>query len=367
MKNILIIEDNADIRNDLKTILEMEGYDVSEASNGTSGFAAATSDVRPDLVICDIMMPGMDGYEVLGELRKIPEMAEIPFIFLTALGDRASHRKGMQEGADDYISKPFTSDEILKAIHSRLDRKDQYFRNLQGKIDSLKNSILYKIPRELLVPINGIIGIADILIEDIEKIETNRVQDLGLLIRNHARGLRDRIHAFLLFHSMENWSRNADLKEVIQVANTEFGRDAVREIAYRVANQYSRESDLVMNLTEMSIPVAKEHLERIIKELLDNAFRHTPAGRKVYVSLSRSEGNGMELSISDEGSGLSSVELDQLNEMIHSETPQDNPYSLSGLGLRLIFGLWNIYGGTVQLEQSESGGLKVRLYRESAA
>lgn len=119
MKKVLLIEDNADIRENTGEILSLAGYDVITAENGKVGVHLA-QDQNPDLIICDIMMPELDGYGVLHILSKTDETARIPFIFLTAKTEKADIRKGMELGADDYLTKPFSDTELLNAIGTRL-------------------------------------------------------------------------------------------------------------------------------------------------------------------------------------------------------------------------------------------------------
>jgi CRP-like cAMP-binding protein len=119
MKTILLIEDNQDIRENTAEILELANYKVITAENGKEGVNMAMSE-KPDLIICDIMMPVLDGYGVLHLLSKNEDLASIPFIFMTAKSDRSDFRKGMEMGADDYITKPFDDIELLNAIEARL-------------------------------------------------------------------------------------------------------------------------------------------------------------------------------------------------------------------------------------------------------
>ncbi len=121
MKKILLIEDNLEIRENTAEILELANYDVLTAENGKVGVALAKKEL-PDIIICDIMMPEMDGYGVIHILSKTPETAHIPFVFLTAKADKTDIRKGMALGADDYITKPFEETELLNAIEVRLNK-----------------------------------------------------------------------------------------------------------------------------------------------------------------------------------------------------------------------------------------------------
>ncbi len=134
-KKILLIEDNADVRENTQEILELSGYKVISAENGRVGAALAQTEL-PDLIICDIMMPELDGYGVLHLLGHSPETATIPFIFLTAKAEKSDMRKGMLLGADDYLTKPFDDVELLQAVEVRLHKNDllksKFSRNAEG-------------------------------------------------------------------------------------------------------------------------------------------------------------------------------------------------------------------------------------------
>src|SRR5215471_8474415 len=121
MKKILFIDDNNELRMNTAEILELANYEVFTAENGKAGVEAALRE-RPDLVICDIMMPVLDGYGVLHALQKNSSTMNTPFIFLTAKTEKSDLRKGMEAGADDYIMKPFTGTELLNAVEGRLKK-----------------------------------------------------------------------------------------------------------------------------------------------------------------------------------------------------------------------------------------------------
>jgi DNA-binding NarL/FixJ family response regulator len=122
MKTILIIEDQPDMRENIATILEMEGYALLTADDGKEGLAIAREE-KPDLILCDVMMPGLDGHGVLAALRDDRTVAGTPFIFLTAKGEKRDQRTGMNLGADDYLTKPVTATDLLAAVSARLDRE----------------------------------------------------------------------------------------------------------------------------------------------------------------------------------------------------------------------------------------------------
>jgi DNA-binding NarL/FixJ family response regulator len=136
MKKILVIEDEPEMRRNLTTILRLEKFVPIAATNGREGLQRAKEE-KPDLILCDVMMPELDGMGVLTALRKDPDMVHIPFIFLTAKGEKTDVRNGMNLGADDYLSKPVDKKDLLAAISSRFERAEQQWnKDFQPNFDS---------------------------------------------------------------------------------------------------------------------------------------------------------------------------------------------------------------------------------------
>jgi CheY-like chemotaxis protein len=135
--HILLIEDNADVAENISDILQLAHYQVSFAPDGKSGITLAQQ-AHPDLILCDIMMPGLDGYDVLQILNSDPETAHIPFIFLTAKAEKGDFRAGMNLGADDYITKPFEGAELLKVVAMRIKKNEQLRKS--SELPSMENA-----------------------------------------------------------------------------------------------------------------------------------------------------------------------------------------------------------------------------------
>ncbi|MEA5465696.1 response regulator [Leptothoe sp. PORK10 BA2] len=141
MTKILVIEDEMEIRSNLLELLVLEGYDVVGADNGVTGLLGAMEH-NPDLIICDVMMPELDGYDVLQALRQEPQTLTIPFIFLTALANKGDIRRGMVLGADDYLTKPFTRSDVLSAVETRLQKKaDAQSRINHAQLTTLQQEV----------------------------------------------------------------------------------------------------------------------------------------------------------------------------------------------------------------------------------
>jgi DNA-binding NarL/FixJ family response regulator len=131
MKKILIIEDQAPMRRNIALMLEMEGFEVFTAENGRHGVEKALA-TPPDLILCDVMMPELDGYGVVQALRAERATATTPFIFLTAKSDKSDVRIGMNFGADDYLTKPVIREDLLAAVHARFARAEAFEERIQA-------------------------------------------------------------------------------------------------------------------------------------------------------------------------------------------------------------------------------------------
>ena len=154
MYSILIIEDDPAYCSMMELILQMEGFDVHTASDGQSGLALLRAK-RPDLILCDIMMPEMDGHSVLETLKGDDRLVDIPFIFVTALGERENVRGGMSAGADDYLPKPFSADELLAAVTGRIRRHEviklKHVKSAFHEEKAFLNHTITKREREVLL------------------------------------------------------------------------------------------------------------------------------------------------------------------------------------------------------------------------
>ncbi len=161
MKKVLIIEDETSIRNNIMLMLKAEGYAASGGENGRVGLEMAQRD-PPDLVLCDVMMPEMDGFGVLEALRADPRLSAVPFIFLTALDDRPSMRRGMNLGADDYLPKPFTRNELMEAVNSRLKKYENLTQVLAAALVPKQEQLTQKFRDKL----SGREGVSDLVDQD---------------------------------------------------------------------------------------------------------------------------------------------------------------------------------------------------------
>lgn len=160
---ILVIDDEDLFREGICTVLTMEGYEAIAASNGKSGFELAQKRL-PDLILCDVNMPDMDGYETLTLLRSDMRTSTIPAILMTGvMKDYEQVRQGMNTGADDYIMKPFAIPDLLAAIQSRLLKQEKLVTKAESKLKLLRQNITHALPHEMRIPLTGLIGFSELL------------------------------------------------------------------------------------------------------------------------------------------------------------------------------------------------------------
>ena len=164
MKKVLVIDDTSEIRMIIDETLNMFGFFTLMAEDGETGIELARQQL-PDLIICDVNMPKLDGFGTLARLREDERTAGIPFMFLSGAIERPNVRRGMEMGADDYLTKPFTPSELLAAVNARLEKQAEIERKSEKKLDELRGKMTLALPHELRTPLNGIIGLAQILID----------------------------------------------------------------------------------------------------------------------------------------------------------------------------------------------------------
>ncbi len=190
MSRVLIIEDEKNIRETIKEILELNDYEIAIAENGLIGIAKALQ-FKPDLIVCDVMMPEMDGFETLKNIRAINEISNTPFVFLTAKTETRDFREGMNSGADDFLNKPFNTQELLKVIQLRITKSNQAkelfikeINNLKEEVENLQNSInklSFNNSHVLRAPLLKILGLINYIIEDSEEKSQMDLNALSML------------------------------------------------------------------------------------------------------------------------------------------------------------------------------------------
>ncbi|MDC1069013.1 response regulator, partial [Candidatus Kapabacteria bacterium] len=207
MKKILVIDDAEFILDSTSTLLSFEGYEVVTANDGLEGVAAAKEHL-PDLILCDISMPNLDGYGVIDQVRALESTSSIPFIFLTAFTEKENMRKGMEKGADDFLVKPYTRDELLAAIDTQWKKYSLVEQKIQKKVEEVGKNLNYALPHEFRTVINQVKGSAKILSNDFDAFTKEDVGELTDDILTSCDRLLKITENFLIYVKIESYVNN---------------------------------------------------------------------------------------------------------------------------------------------------------------
>jgi two-component system sensor histidine kinase/response regulator len=347
MNKILVIEDEEAVRANLVELLDAEGFQVLSAADGQAGVSLAREHL-PDIILCDIMMPGLDGYGVLEALRQDPATATLPFVFLSARADRSDMRQGMNLGADDYLTKPFTREELLQALSTRLVKQAVLTHKVQARLDELRSSIALALPHEMRTPLTSILGYAEILAEDCTSMPPAEIRGMALSIQTSAQRLHSLILNFLLYEELEISARDPAYARAFLGEDVCSVRSLVEALAPRLAQSSHREGDLKLELEEGIVDMAVQHVQKIIEELLSNAFKFSPPGTPVVVS-GHLQGESYTLSIQDHGRGMTARQIAEVGAYLQFERNRHEQQG-SGLGLTITKRLVELKGGQLQIE-----------------
>jgi len=345
-RKVLVVEDDASIRHSLLDLLEAEDFDVAEAENGFMGLQRAR-EFMPDLIICDIMMPDLDGYGVLEQLQKDSLTAVIPFIFLTAKADRADQRRGMGLGADDYLTKPFTRQDILEAIETRLAKRHELDKRHEDELTALRESIALALPHELRTPLSGIKTGSSVIVETGESMAIDEIKNVADIIYQSAERLERLIVNYLTYAEFEVTVRDPNRIELLRARVSPSARLVIGQEARRTAERQLRSADLQLDLQDAPLHIADLHLMKLIEELVSNAFKFSRPGTPVRVS-SVVDGKIYRLTIADQGRGMTAEQIVKLGAYMQFERKLHEQQG-SGLGFTIAQRIAEIYGGSLNL------------------
>jgi len=351
MKKILVIDDEEWLREMVHMALREKGFDVVEAENGAVGIEVARREL-PDLILCDVNMEKVDGYLALAALRNEPTTAAIPFILMTGLADNAGMRHGMELGADDYLPKPFAIEALYAAVDARLKKAQALRQHAEKKLTDLRDNLSMMLPHELRTPLNGIVAYGQMLAADAATLSPAEITDMGQVIYESGRRLERLVENFLIYAQIELLGAEPQKIAVLREKQTTFPARLIEERARAKAEEAKRADDLVLELTELPVPISEDYLAKIVEELVQNAFKFSEAGRPVRVALSALP-NGVALSVSDRGRGFSTEHITKVGAYMQFDRKMQEQQGL-GLGLTIAKRLTELHGGTLTI-QSERG------------
>lgn len=344
MKKILVIDDESDILDLVAGAVETQGWQALAATTGEEGLAIARAQ-SPDLVLCDIQLPGINGYEVLKQIRTHPSTTTTPFVFLSGIVDRAYVRQGMELGADDYIEKPFTVPELIRAFEARFNKQAELLKKAEQRFNELRTNLTLALPHELVTPLNSIIGFASLLVDS--STPKSEVQECARHIQEAADRLQRLIGNFLFYAQLELISTDPARAAAFRSDQCPLAHETISRTARKVAAERGRDKDLQLEVVEGTAPISCPNLERLLREIVDNAFKFSDRGTPILVKVN-STNPQFELIVKDHGRGMTTEQIRDIAPHMQFERKMYEQQG-TGLGLAIVKKISDLYGGTLQI------------------
>jgi signal transduction histidine kinase len=301
----------------------------------------------------------MDGYEVIKKLRSEEITATTPFIFLTAKGTVEDIREGMLSGADDYIPKPFTIDQLLSAVNTRLKRIESIKEEVEGTIKNLTRKMGLPFVSGINELMKAIVGFSEMISSGYMDMEKHEIADLANLILSAGMKLKKTVSKTLNFYRLEALEVNKEELEELKQAVVENVEDIIEYSARNISINNRRDNDLELTIVPAKIKMPVDILEMILEELVENAVKYSvrKTGIKIDCAV---EKDSYRISIQDEGTGISDKQIKRIGAFVKYE---DRVESNSGLGI----GLHNakkateLFDGTFSIDSEINKGTTVTI------
>lgn len=346
MATIVIVEDNAELREMAAGYLRTQGFVVETAPDGLHGLVKI-SRVVPDLIVSDISMPGMDGFELRRRLNELPGLASIPFLFMSAHHERERIREGMRLGADDYLTKPFTISDLLEAVKSRLSRYEQAVHHEAEQLQRMSESLQLIFPHEITTPISQIMAISQILPEmeseeqaeylDMMQVAAERLNRLTLAFRDVTS---------LTMHQSDG---SYGLADALPESQDQTSR--IHTWIQAVTRDLDAEHRVQASVAPITSKIQPVLLERVIVELLRNAIMYSSGD--VIVAIARAA-DGISVTVEDHGEGFDPTEAGNVVPFVQVDRRHREQQGL-GLGLFLTRRIAERYNGSLHIDSSAAG------------
>lgn len=356
MKKILIIEDELNIRENFVEMLKLYNFEVIEANNGKEGINAALFE-KPDVIICDIKMPKMDGYEVLHYIRQNESIGNTPFIFLTARVEKEDFRKGMNLGADDYLTKPCSSKELLDAIYARIERTGKIKQEIQDQMDHFVQELNNVSSHEFRTPLTSILGFTQIIKSYLQDLDKNEILKITENIEQSGIRLQKTIENIILYQSIVK--NESGEQTISNTTGTPIEERVVNNWIRDIVSKYKRESDMFIKIESTRLMVQIEDLKKILKEIIDNAFKFSENGEVIKI-IGEVSGKNYKIEVYNEGYGFKTNNLNKIGAFVQFDRSIYQQQG-SGLGLFLAKKLAERNHGRFKVESTEGKYAKINI------
>ncbi|MGD8625307.1 MAG: response regulator [Anaerolineae bacterium] len=353
---ILVVEDEPHILDIVTYFLESDGYRVIQAQGGQTGLTLV-AEHSPDLIISDVNMPGMDGFVFCEHVRANPQFSHIPFIFLTARGERADMRRGMALGADDYVIKPFEPEDLLSAVNVRLTRVAETQAAIHQAGADLQDQIIRTLTHEFRTPLALVMGYTELLENNDEEMDPHEFSRVLEGLHTGSSRLMALVEDFLLLSKLQAGviAREVEHNPIEPIPPDPVVRLVVQEAEAQAA---ARKVSLITDCQASGIRLAiiEGHLADIVRRLLDNAIKFSKRqGGTVRVSTQVKDEEWV-LTIADRGVGIRREALASIFEAFRQVDRARLEQQGAGVGLTIVRGLVQVHGGRIDVQSTLGEG-----------
>jgi CheY-like chemotaxis protein/anti-sigma regulatory factor (Ser/Thr protein kinase) len=351
---ILLVDDELNLRETISEVLIYQDYSVKSACNGQEALDLLEY-WTPDLIICDIMMPVMDGSTLLEIIKDINSLNTIPFIFLTAKKESNLMRKCLLEGADDYIAKPFKIKELISIIESKLERFEK-IKNYHSNLYLGQKKVFL---HEINTPLNGILGPIELLIENQEKLEKLEKKEISAFfesIKLSGERLNRTLQNIILYQNLKNNSVEFNDNSSSEILSSFL---KTKEKIFKIHEDQARR--ISFEIDKATIKISEEHLQYIFFELIDNALKFSSNEKIIIVTGKQFNDEYYELVIKDFGIGFTEQELNKIGAAQQFNREEREQQGL-GLGLFLSKTIVKKSNGVFTIVSKENEGTSLKLF-----
>ncbi len=355
---LLVVEDDVHLLQGIRDILEIEGYRVDTAASGVEGLDALNQmPVPPDLIISDIMMPRMDGYQFFEAVRSSDKWLEIPFVFLTAKGEKHDVRLGRRLGADEYVVKPMDPEDLLVIVAAKLRRREDMARVRENQVSEIKRNILTILNHEFRTPLTYMVAYSDMLNSDAEKLTSDELRLFLRGVNSGADRFRRLVENFIALVELETGEASQNFNWRSTVHSNLSGLCAELADLTRLAAE-EKQVTVEMDVPEALPPFIADHeyLRAALSQLLDNAikFSDTPGSRVVLRATA--DDREVHFAVQDWGRGIPEPELEKIWTPFYQIERSVHEDQGAGSGLAIVRGIVNLHGGRVGVESKPGEG-----------
>lgn len=358
---ILLVDDDIAILDGVTDLLRLYGYNVITATDGQQALEIMQSCV-PDLVVADIMMPNMNGYDLFQAVRQRQEWAAIPFIFLTALGQQSDIRRGIKLGADAYVTKPFEPEDLLVAIQARLKRVHEIQSATQVDVERMKQQLITIFGHELRTPLSYIYGYVNLLQEQHGELDEQTVQEMLDGVQRGAERLVQLIEDLMLLVRLDSGL----LKMEIEVRQEPVQINAiVQEVLAKLKPAADEHAVTLASRVpeDLVIWCMPNYLAEALLRLVDNAIKFSKRGEPGYVLVEAgSQADQAVIHVHDQGIGIDPSQFEQIFDRFHQVDRQKMEQQGAGLGLTIARGLIRLHGGDISVQSELGRGSTFSIY-----